>query len=179
MGDSDASLKRRVADMEAALGSLRAGPGARSDARDAAAAELVAAMREQTAAIRAAAATANAAAKPDVPPEFVAAPMRMAPACHAAAPALQAGPAVGAGTDLRGSWPAAWAQRAARQHAAWRAATFPGKLRAARCTSTCWLPPHGGRPAPWRVESGSWGCEGLEGGVLATALVPKREDEHR
>ena len=122
MGDSDASIKRRVADIEAALDNLRADLGDRSDARDAAVAELVAAMREQTAAIRAAAATAGAEAKPDVPPEFSATPTLMAPACHAAALALQAGPAVNAGTDLRDSWPAAWAQRAVRQHAAWRAA---------------------------------------------------------
>ena len=112
MGDSDASIKRRVADIEAALDNLRADLGDRSDARDAAVAELVAAMREQTAAIRAAAATAGAEAKPDVPPEFSATPTLMAPACHAAALALQAGPAVNAGTDLRDSWPAAWAQRA-------------------------------------------------------------------
>ena len=111
MGDTDAALKRRVAAVEAALDSLRADLGARSDARDAAVTELVAAVREQTTAIRAAAATANAEAKPDVPPEFAAVPMRMAPACHAAALALQAGPAVNAGTDLRDSWPAVWAQR--------------------------------------------------------------------
>ena len=44
MGDSDASIKRRVADIEAALDNLRADLGDRSDARDAAVAELVAAM---------------------------------------------------------------------------------------------------------------------------------------
>ena len=125
MGDSDASIKRRVADIEAALDSLRADLGDRNDARDAAVADLVAAMREQTVAIRAAAATANAEAKPDVPPEFASTPILMAPACHAVALALQAGPAVNAGTDLRDSWPAAWAQRAVRQHAAWRAAASP------------------------------------------------------
>ena len=60
MGDTDAALKRRVAAVEAALDSLRADLGARSDARDAAVAELVAAVREQTTAIRATVATANA-----------------------------------------------------------------------------------------------------------------------
>ena len=93
MGDTDAALKRRVAAVEAALDSLRADLGARSDARDAAATELVAAVREQTTAIRAAAAMANAEAKPGVPPEFEATPMQVVPACHAAALALQAGPA--------------------------------------------------------------------------------------
>ena len=103
MGDADstAALKRRVAAMEAALSALTA---ELSTAQDRIAAvegggdgALAAAVREQTAAIRAAAATANAEAKPDVPPEFAAAPMCMAPACHAAALALQAGPAVAAG----------------------------------------------------------------------------------
>ena len=83
-----------------------AAPGGRSGARGAAAAGLVAAVREQAVATRAAAATAGAEAKPGVPPGSVATPMPMAPACHAAALALQAGPAVGAGTGPCGSWPA-------------------------------------------------------------------------
>ena len=66
MGDTDAALKRRVAALEAAIDSLRTDLGARSDARDAAVAELVAAVREQAAAIRAAAAAANAEAKPGI-----------------------------------------------------------------------------------------------------------------
>eukprot|EP00937_MAST-01D_sp_MAST-1D-sp2_P001697 g1697.t1 len=143
MGDSDAALKRRVAAMEAAPGSLRADFGARSDARGTAVTELVAAVREQTAAIRTAAATANAEAKPGVPPGFAATPMRMAPACHAAAPVLQAGPAVAPGTDLRGSWPAVWAQRAVRQHAAWRATATDLFARPLR---------HVCRPAPPRAR---------------------------
>ena len=57
--------------------------------------------------------------KPGVPPGFAATPMQVAPACHAAALALQPGPAVAPGTDLRDSWPAVWAQRAVQQHAAW------------------------------------------------------------
>ena len=49
-------------------------------------------------------------------------PLRMAPAAHAAALALQSGPGVAGGTDLRDSWPAAWALRALRPHAVWRTA---------------------------------------------------------
>ena len=50
-----------------------------------------------------------------------------------------------------------------------------GKRRGLDCTATCWLPPCGGRPALWRVESGSGECEDLEEGVLATALAQQGE----
>ena len=50
-----------------------------------------------------------------------------------------------------------------------------GKRRGLGCTVTCWLPPCGGRPALWRVESGSGECEDLEEGVLATALAQQGE----
>ena len=120
MGDSDAGLKRRVATMEAALDEVRA---ELADARaeiatlqgrsDGALAAMAAAVTAQASATQAQAdatrAAAEARAKPDTPDITGMSPMR---AAYALALALADGPAVAAGTDIRGSWHAAWALRA-------------------------------------------------------------------
>ena len=102
-GERITALEVEVATLRDAIAALRleAVPGAL--------AALAAGQADMAAALRDAAAASHAEARPEVPAEFGARPLRMAPAAHAAALALQSGPSVGAGTDLRDSWPAAWA----------------------------------------------------------------------
>ena len=113
----------RIAALEAEVAALRDAVAAlRLEAVPGALAALAAGQADMAAALRDAAAASHAEARPEIPDEFGARPLRMAPAAHAAALALQSGPSVGAGTDLRDSWPAAWALRALRPHAVWRTA---------------------------------------------------------
>ena len=113
----------RIAALEAEVAALRDAVAAlRLEAVPGALAALAAGQADMAAALRDAAAASHAEERPEIPDEFGARPLRMAPAAHAAALALQSGPSVGAGTDLRDSWPAAWALRALRPHSVWRTA---------------------------------------------------------
>ena len=95
----------RIAALEAEVAALRDAVAAlRLEAVPGALAALAAGQADMAAALRDAAAASHAEARPGAPAAPGGHPLLMAPAAHAAALALQPGPSVAVGTDLRGSW---------------------------------------------------------------------------